>query len=140
MPRIWVGVQHNMSCAKLGCIRASKFLAHKGVSAHITGETSPKNSRKWPNKPKGQQNWRGCLKGKQFSKLLKRPRFFKMVDPVNSEQFLVCRIRPVTGKKYMLSSTCLVQICPCAGIFGVHSSQMDNGAENFGTHLAQMDD
>ena len=28
------------------CIRATVFLVHKGISVHVTGETSPKMSRK----------------------------------------------------------------------------------------------
>ena len=29
-----------------------EFSAHKGISAHVTGETSLKMSRKWPKKQK----------------------------------------------------------------------------------------
>ena len=42
-------------------------------------------------------------------------------------------------EKYMLSSTCLAQICLCAKIFSVRSALMDDCTENFGAHWVQMD-
>ena len=55
-------------------ISVTEFSAHKGISVHVTGETSPKRSRKWPKKrKKGQQKLGKLLKkGQQDFKVTKK--------------------------------------------------------------------
>ena len=49
---IW-GAMSIIWLALNSCIRVAEFSAHKGVSAHMAGETSPQNwSEKWPKKQK----------------------------------------------------------------------------------------
>ena len=45
----------------------AEFSAHKGILVHVTGETSPKRSRKWPKKEKRSRKIRNVAK-KMYTK------------------------------------------------------------------------
>ena len=62
VPKISGGIQHNMAW------EAAKFSAHQGISAHVTGNTSPKD-KKWPNQPKKVHKIRKV--GKKVNKIRK---------------------------------------------------------------------